>query len=1120
MTPNAPRASETRATRPNPRKRRRGRKVGIWALLSLAVLGAFVFVVVSSLAGRPISAPEWVRSRIEARVDSEVPGLSIRFGDIVLVVDHGWRPRLHLQDVRFADASGKPILSVADMTASVAMQPLLKGQVQPRRISLNGVFAQLRRGKDGRMALSLGNNAEPMRQASNLGQLIEDLDEILTQPGLSALASFDIRGLNLRYEDERSSRAWTVDGGRLKLERNADDLRFSGDFAVLSGGADVATLEMNYDRTIGTAGADFGVNITDVDAGDIALQGPALAWLNVLRAPISGALRGRVLQDGSLGPLSATLQIGTGVVQPTDETQPIPFEAARSYFTYSPGTETIQFDELSVESKWVTGRAEGQATLVGVKEGRLEELVAQFALSELVANPAALYDEPVALDGANVDLRLRLDPFELTLGQVHISDRGQSLLMRGDLRADQKGWQLALDGEMDQIAPERLLELWPKTVGFKTRAWLEKNLLAGVLTNIDLALRAAPSSKPNVHLNFDFSESDIRFVKTMPPIRQASGHASLLRNRFALVADAGFVQARQGGRIDITGTSFIVPDVTVKQGAPAVVRMRASSTVTAALSMLDSEPIHAMSKAKLPVTVADGSAVLEGTIALPLRKGLKPNEVEFSATGTVSSVRSSSLIPGRVLASDALTVTASNSQVEIAGPGRIGAVGFDGRWSLPIGTGKRESSTFTGTVELSERAIDEFNIDLPPGSVSGAGLATVRIGMAPGQPATLDLRSTLQGIGLNLSAVNWSKPPGGSGAFQLSGTLGEQPDISRLVLDAPGLSVAGKISLLPTGGMDRAVFSRVVVGDWMDAPVVLSGRGPGAPPDVVLTGGEVDMRRATFGSGENPGTGALSIALDRLQITDSIALTDFRGDFRTAQGLDGRFTGNLNGGTEVTGQLVPQGGRTAMRISSDDAGGVFRSAGFMKQARDGDFSLTLVPVGDAGSFDGSLRITGTRIKDAPVMAELLNAMSVVGLLEQLGGQGIHFSEVDAKFRMTPSQIIVTSSSAVGTSMGLSMDGVYAVDSNTLDMRGVITPVYLLNGIGSVVTRKGEGVFGFNYSLTGNATSPTVLVNPLSALAPGMFRDLLRPPAPSVDDEGNVITAPPAPELVEDEDTSR
>ncbi len=167
-------------------------------------------------------------------------------------------------------------------------------------------------------------------------------------------------------------------------------------------------------------------------------------------------------------------------------------------------------------------------------------------------------------------------------------------------------------------------------------------------------------------------------------------------------------------------------------------------------------------------------------------------------------------------------------------------------------------------------------------------------------------------------------------------------------------------------------------------------------------------------------------------------------------------------------------------------------------------SLTLVPAGEAGNFDGTMRVTGTRVNDVPALAELLNAVSVVGLLEQLGGQGIHFREVDAKFRLTPSQIILTSSSAIGPSMGLSMDGLYAVESGTLNMQGVISPVYLINGIGSVLTRKGEGVIGFSYRLTGDAKDPQVAVNPLSVLAPGMFREVFRTPGPVLEGEDGEV----------------
>ena len=78
-----------------------------------------------------------------------------------------------------------------------------------------------------------------------------------------------------------------------------------------------------------------------------------------------------------------------------------------------------------------------------------------------------------------------------------------------------------------------------------------------------------------------------------------------------------------------------------------------------------------------------------------------------------------------------------------------------------------------------------------------------------------------------------------------------------------------------------------------------------------------------------------------------------------------------------------------------------------------------------------------------------------------------------------------------------MDGIYELKSGEMQMQGVVSPLYLLNGVGSVLTRKGEGVLGFNYRLSGTATAPRVTVNPLSIFTPGMFREIFRRPAPKV-----------------------
>jgi hypothetical protein len=239
------------------------------------------------------------------------------------------------------------------------------------------------------------------------------------------------------------------------------------------------------------------------------------------------------------------------------------------------------------------------------------------------------------------------------------------------------------------------------------------------------------------------------------------------------------------------------------------------------------------------------------------------------------------------------------------------------------------------------------------------------------------------------------------------------------------------------------------------------------------------------------------LRLERLQISEGLALTAFRADLDTAGGMSGNFTGLLNGTAPVSGQVVPMGARSAYRIRSDDAGGLLKAAGLLRQAREGVLELVLTPAPEPGSYDGVLGIDQVRVKEAPALAALLNTVSIVGLLEQFSGQGLHFGRVDARFRLTPDRLILLEGSAVGASVGISMDGYYRLDDKRMDMQGVVSPVYLLNGIGEAFTRPGEGLIGMNYTLTGLSSDPAVSVNPLSALAPGFLREMFRRPAPTV-----------------------
>ena len=72
------------------------------------------------------------------------------------------------------------------------------------------------------------------------------------------------------------------------------------------------------------------------------------------------------------------------------------------------------------------------------------------------------------------------------------------------------------------------------------------------------------------------------------------------------------------------------------------------------------------------------------------------------------------------------------------------------------------------------------------------------------------------------------------------------------------------------------------------------------------------------------------------------------------------------------------------------------------------------------------------------------------------------------------------------------------NADVLDLEGTMIPAYALNSVfghipllGEIFTggEKGGGVFAATYRMTGPIEEPMVSVNPLSALAPGILRNV-------------------------------
>jgi hypothetical protein len=86
----------------------------------------------------------------------------------------------------------------------------------------------------------------------------------------------------------------------------------------------------------------------------------------------------------------------------------------------------------------------------------------------------------------------------------------------------------------------------------------------------------------------------------------------------------------------------------------------------------------------------------------------------------------------------------------------------------------------------------------------------------------------------------------------------------------------------------------------------------------------------------------------------------------------------------------------------------------------------------------------------------------------------------------------------GPEIGLTFDGYIDFPRERLDLVGSYVPAYALNNLLSNIPVVGvvlaggqhEGVFALSYRLYGALPSPSISVNPLSAIAPGLMRKIM------------------------------
>ncbi|MGB0245854.1 MAG: hypothetical protein ACPF9Z_04415, partial [Paracoccaceae bacterium] len=421
-----------------------------WVVTLLISLLLFLAVVtialIAVLRDREVLIPQRFANKIISEANSLSFPYLVEVDDVYLSLDDNFIPNLVVRDIDLLSPTKNPILSFNSLAAKFSLADLISSKFRVSSVTLDGANLSIKRLENGSLNYKFGSS--DLSRTDNFDTLafLKRLDYFLSTKEMEKFQDLNLFGLTAQFEDEVNNKNYTIDGARFRASRVDQVLAMSFDLALLTGNTDVATVEANFKSPIGQLNGEFGLILKDIPSQDIALQSREFGWLSVLDAPISGALRGSLDIEGRLNPVNATLQIGKGVFKPSSDIKPIAFDAARTYFSYAPGSGKVDFDEIFFDSKDLKATADGFIIIEDITN-LPETFVAQLNFSNLETGTFGFLNNGITSNSATSTFKVQLAPFDIEIPQLFIYDipTQVSINTTGFISVKEKYWDISLD---------------------------------------------------------------------------------------------------------------------------------------------------------------------------------------------------------------------------------------------------------------------------------------------------------------------------------------------------------------------------------------------------------------------------------------------------------------------------------------------------------------------------------------------------------------------------------------------------------------------------------------------------------------------------------------------------
>ena len=739
----------------------------------------------------------------------------------------------------------------------------------------------------------------------------------------------------------------------------------------------------------------------------------------------------------------------------------------------------------------------------------------------VVLDPLTPDDDPLVLK--RVVVRGNIDPTQQRITLEH-GDLGTKEL--GGSQID--GVTVAASGRLDYAGEPRfalglagtpmsaavMKRLWPSFLAPKVRDWVVEHVVGGTVDRLDIAVNAPvvalhpggpPLPEDALSIEMAGTGVVIKAVDGLPPIRDADLNVRVNGRAAKVTLGKGSIDVSPGRRLTMSSGVFDVPNIRMKM-PPAKVNFRMDGPVPAAAEFLALDRLRDFSGAPFDPAAVRGTLTAQVQLGLPLRPDLPPGSTDYDITVDLANFSAEKMVFGQKAEAQALRVTANNQSYEIKGDVRVaGAPGYVEYKKLK---GEPDAEVRLQAT-LDESARQKLGIDL--GTMLTGALPmrlTGRVGQDE-REGRYNVEADLTATKIDNLLPGWVKLPGKQArlAFTMSRNNGAMR-FDDLLIDGQGVLAKGSLELDSNGEL-QAVNLPVFATSDGDKATVKVDRGADGALRVVVRGDVFDGRNFIKTAMAGPSDPKAKGRYPDLDV--DIKLGVIAGHYgETIRGLDWRMsrrggrvrTFSLNAkigrDTPLIGEMRTRvaNGRPVLYFETNDAGALFRFVDVYPRMVGGKMWLGMdPPAQDAAPQEGIINVSSFAIRGEGALDRVV-AGQQNGMPQQ--NDNIEFGQARADFTRVPGRMIIKDGVLKGPVLGATVEGNIDYARDQVNVRGTLVPLYGLNNMFGQIPLVGlilgggsnEGIFGITYEVTGPTANPRPMVNPISAIAPGILRKFL------------------------------